>query len=514
MPKTETEKKNNSLAALFPHLVDEWDYEKNGDLLPSQCAYGSNRKVWWKCSTCGNEWSATINHRANGRGCPKCAKKRAAEKLSKKNLIVGQTDLKTLYPKIANQWNPTKNNQNPEDFSPFSLRKVWWVCEKGHEYQQTIANRTAQHQGCPYCAGKKVLAGYNDLQSQFPEIAKEWDYQNNSIKPTEITARSSKTVYWKCSLDHSYSMVVSERTRSDGKALGCPYCAGKRVLVGYNDLASVRPELAKEWDFEKNASLKPTDVVEFSMKSVYWLCEKGHSWRVPISSRSSGTNCPYCANKKLLVGYNDLKTTFPTVAEEWDYEKNERRPEDYIAGSHYTVWWNCPTCGNKWQAQIKERAFGKTGCPKCTFYHKTSFPEQAVYYYIKQLFLSAVNSYKPDFLAPREIDVYIPELSLGIEYDGQRWHQSLERDLKKEDILREHGIQLIHIREDGTPELPSDCIVFQTKAFSGELEPLEQTLKEVLLCILAKNNCGKAVDIDLQRDYSRIKTSFAFPVGA
>lgn len=37
-----------------------------------------------------------------------------------------------------------------------------------------------------------------------------------------------------------------------------------KLQVGINDLATVNPELAKDWDYEKNGDLKPTDV------SFYW----------------------------------------------------------------------------------------------------------------------------------------------------------------------------------------------------------------------------------------------------
>ena len=54
--------------------------------------------------------------------------------------------------------------------------------------------------------------------------------------------------------------------RSNG--CNCPICSGHKVLVGYNDLASLNPELAKEWHPTKNGNLKPTQVTLLSEKKV------------------------------------------------------------------------------------------------------------------------------------------------------------------------------------------------------------------------------------------------------
>ena len=66
----------NDLATLNPTLIEEWNYNKNIDILPTEVSAHSGRKVWWKCSKCNHEWQATIDKRSNGRGCPKCKNKK------------------------------------------------------------------------------------------------------------------------------------------------------------------------------------------------------------------------------------------------------------------------------------------------------------------------------------------------------------------------------------------------------------------------------------------------------
>lgn len=72
-----------------------------------------------------------------------------------------------------------------------------------------------------------------------------------------------------------------------------------------------------------------------------------------------------------MVGYNDLATTHPRLAEEWDREKNDPLvPNQVLAGSNHKVWWRC-MAGHTWQAAISSRARGR-GCPYCA--HRAILP--------------------------------------------------------------------------------------------------------------------------------------------
>ena len=81
---------------------------------------------------------------------------------------------------------------------------------------------------------------------------------------------------------------ASVYTRTGKQKTGCPYCINKKILRGYNDLASVYPKLLKEWDFEKNIDISPYSIAPMSNKYVWWKCEKGHSWRTSINARNGG----------------------------------------------------------------------------------------------------------------------------------------------------------------------------------------------------------------------------------
>ena len=263
-------------------------------------------------------------------------------------------------PQIANEWNVERNdNLNPEHFAANSHKKVWWKCKNGHEWQDTLANRN-KNIGCPYCAGKRALVGYNDLQTINPSLVIEWNYQRNgNLKPENFTIGSGKKVWWKCAKGHEWQARIADRSKR-----GCPYCSGRYAISGKNDLQTVNPALAKEWNYERNDDLIPLDVLPNSDKKVWWKCNKGHEWNASISSRNQGTGCPYCSRQKVLIGETDLQTVNPELAKEWNYEKNDDlTPLDVLPNSNKKVWWKCHK-GHEWEARIYNRNQG-TGCPQC-----------------------------------------------------------------------------------------------------------------------------------------------------
>ena len=290
----------NDLQTINPILAKEWNYERNNNLIPENFTASSGQKVWWRCYE-GHEWQATIANRNNGRNCPYC---------SGQIVLESYNDLRTINPDLAKEWNYEKNGSlKPENFTASSGQKVWWRCIKGHEWQAAIVNRN-RGKGCPYCAGKKVAKGDNDLLTLNPTLASEWNYEKNGVlKPEYFTRHSNKKVWWMCSKGHEWQAAIGDRSQGHT----CPYCAGKKVLKGYNDLQTVNPALAEEWNYEKNEGLTPTDVMPYSNIKVWWKCRKGHEWRAAINNRNSGNGCPICNSER--------KTSFPEYALVYYLEK-------------------------------------------------------------------------------------------------------------------------------------------------------------------------------------------------
>lgn len=206
----------NDLSTTHPELMQEWDNEKNS-LNPKEITSGTTRKVWWYCET-GHQWQASVASRARGAGCPICAGK---------VIISQENDLGSRFPDIAAQWHPTKNGKlTPEICSPSSNRKVWWMCPLGHEYQAAVGARTVSGSDCPYCTGRKVLVGFNDLETLNPAVAASWHPTlNGTLTPQDVTTGSRRKIWWECPEGHVWKAVVY--SRAGKQKTGCPVCAGK-----------------------------------------------------------------------------------------------------------------------------------------------------------------------------------------------------------------------------------------------------------------------------------------------
>lgn len=493
----------------YQELMSEWDYSKNDalGLDPSVLSYGSNKKAWWRCSN-GHEWQASIVKRCTiGRGCPYCTNQKAT---------VDINDLATTRPDLAAEWHPSKNGElNPQRVTKGSSRKVWWICPvcKG-EWEAKITDRD-QGTGCPYCANKKVLKGVNDLATKRPDIAAEWHpLKNGDLSPEDVTSGSNKKVWWICPQGHEYEAHISSRTsRGDG----CPYCSGRKVIKGETDLLTKYPEIAAEWDYEKNSGtdLTPDSISYGSSYKAWWICPNGHEYEMKVSKRTlRGDSCPICSGHKTVPGINDFATVYPDIAKEWHPTKNgEARPDQFSKNNGFKAWWLCQY-GHEWQATIRDRSYG-TGCPYCSARRMTSFPEQAIFYYVSQLCPDAQSRYKDAFDNGMELDIYIPSIRLGIEFDGGYWHSgedSHKKEAEKYRLCKRNNISLLRVKEYNDEEWHdvADNIFYVNNRNNAELQIAIQTILNSIdpqSSILTRDNpyIQSRVIVDLSRDENAIK---------
>ena len=383
------------------------------------------------------------------------------------------------------EWNWERNTGfDPSQLTLGSGKNVWWKCSNGHEWQATV-DRRSSGKGCPYCSGRYAVKGENDLQTVNQDLAKEWNYErNNGLAPMDVLPNSNKKVWWKCSKGHEWQARINSRNSENG----CPFCTGRFTISGENDLQTVNPSLANEWNYKKNNGLTPNNVLPNSNKKVWWICGKGHEWQATISNRNNGNGCPYCAGQYIIKGENDLQTVNPALANEWNYEKNNGlTPADVTPNSNKKVWWKCSK-GHEWQATINNRNRGN-GCPVCDSERKTSFPEYVLAYYLEKYDLGVVHSYKGKGY---ELDIYIPSKRIAIEYDGYYWHKSkTKKDLEKNQKCKKDGIKLYRIRE-GLPPLKEGSIDYIVQKDQKNLSKvLEKILSEII---------GANIVVDLKSD--------------
>ena len=410
-----------SLEIAYPEISAEWHPVKNGELLPSQVGYGSNKKVWW-LGSCNHEWQAKISNRVfDNNKCPYC---------SGRYPIVGENDLATTDPDVAAEWHPTRNGAlTPRDVKRSTEKKVWWLGTCGHEWSAIIGARTGKlNTGCPYCSNQKVLIGYNDLQSRCPEIAMEWHPTKNKIGPTEVVYGSSKKAWWLCDVcGHEWSTHIVSRVRNGYSVTGCPICNSgtstslpEQAILYYleNAVGEIKHRTCDEIGMELDIYI-PSLNVAIEYDGIYWHKNKNNNdkiktelcninqirlirirknglpeidggeviWRdgfddeslnvvlmqlfkmlaikvdVNISRDKLKIYSRYKYDRKL----NSLEVKNPQIAAEWHPIKNsDLKPTHVNVRASMKVWW-LGKCGHEWEAAISSRT-GKTnvGCPYCS----------------------------------------------------------------------------------------------------------------------------------------------------
>ncbi len=339
------------LSNIFPDLYKEIDENKNKNIDTRVLTVGSSKKIWWRCEK-GHTWFQNVDTRVKLRTtCPTC-----------KNLF---NSIVKTHPELIEEWDYDKNKElKPESLTKGSNKRVWWKCKNGHSYQSLVYHRT-NGSGCRKCITYK--RGKIPFFQDYPNLEKEWNYEKNkNIDPNEFTSGSNKIVWWICENKHSYECDI---WRKSHRHSGCPYCRGTKVNQS-NSLQSLRPDICKEWDYEKNKEIDPSEISVGSSRIVWWKCKYGHTWESYVYNRTKrkGTTCPKCSGRTSSEK-TSLFHLFPDLIQEWDYESNkEVDPQNIRPGSHKKVNWVCRfNSKHKWETPIYSRTSkGNFGCPFCS----------------------------------------------------------------------------------------------------------------------------------------------------
>lgn len=252
---------------------------------------------------------------------------------------------------------------------------------------------------------------------------------------------ASKKMLWKClnndcneTFDMSWNCIYSQNQ-------GCPFCSNRRACLS-NCLATKNPDLALEWNSIKNGDLTPYDVTNNSAKKVWWKCSinSKHEWKSVINNRANGNGCPYCTHMHLPSEDYNLLFNNPELCKEWNYNKNNKNPQEYTPCANERVWWQCKKCNYEWRARIADRKNGR-GCPKC----KESKGEKEIRKYFQEhhiLFLAQYKIKECKYKNELSFDFAIFEdkeknrLKMLIEYDGE-FHYKVARYSKDKNKMLE-----------------------------------------------------------------------------
>lgn len=247
----------NHLLTLFPLIAGE-----SVDIDPSKVLVGSTKKVSWKCSLCGDVWQAAPKSRTSmfkpSVGCAVCSRKIALEKRGKRKTLFD------TFPELANE---LLNIDDAKHVTQSSHKIVTWVCNRGHEYELSV-NKRFYGRGCPFCAFREVMVGFNDLGAVRPDLIKQL------VNPQDAgrMANDNEKIDW--------FHVTDDEIRHEWKAsckdrvylgCGCTVCVGRSVQVGVNDFKSQFLDSSVYTWSDKN-SFSPNEIVLHSHTKIYLDC--------------------------------------------------------------------------------------------------------------------------------------------------------------------------------------------------------------------------------------------------
>ena len=263
------------------------------------------------------------------------------------------------------------------------------------------------------------------------------------------------------------------------------------------------------WDYEKNSDT-PHDISYGSERKRWFKCLEDkvhpHSYLMRLRNKTCLNNrCSFCSGKVLLAGVNDFETwckdnVREDLLDSWDYEKNQKAPSEVLSGTNRKCWFKCPLCGcehDHWLSHIKS-GYASAMCPRCESVQGTSFPEQAIAFYAKKCFQNVVLH---DRTVCSELDVYLSEIGVGIEYDGRDHLKSavVKRDINKNNICKENGIRLIRIRESCLPVMKNCENIVRANRRDSSLQTAVETLFKMI---------NVTVDVNITRDRGAILTCY------
>ena len=273
----------NDLASVAPDIASQLHPTLNGDLKATGIAAASSHRVWWKCAKNHPFIATPANRTLTGAGCGVCLNR---------TLISGVNDFATLHPFMALQLQrPSMSSKRANQLSADDTKMRDWVCPDGHPFRSTIKKRVSTRGTCPECQKVRRRTSPKNFAHTHPDKARTWLPElNEGRRPDEYTKGSKLDVIWWCENgQHPFEMRLEARSRG----CGCPYCAGRRILAGFNDFATTHPDLAVDWHPYLNWK-QPTEVMAGSIDKFYWKCRHGDITHQSIPKRRLSGGCVDC----------------------------------------------------------------------------------------------------------------------------------------------------------------------------------------------------------------------------
>ena len=300
-----------------------------------------------------------------------------------------------------------------------------------------------------------------------------YDTEGNPLPPSEVSYSSRKQCKCRCPVcgtswaqnpNHliriqkgSYNVFTKREEETF-----CPYCKGERVSPFYN-LGAAVPEAVDWWDEERND--RPIwEHLPSTHKRFYLRCpECRYAFPKPVrlSDRRFKLLCP-CHGKgrsRELTDFNCLEARFPLISKELDDEQNGGITGKTIPSSYkHKLWFHCPA-GHSYHANVSNRTSLGCGCSVCQGRRKTSFPEQAIRFYLAKC-APDLQSGQEDPHTKRSVDILLPSQRTAIEYNSRYYHNKRRAgaDAAKLYALAQY-YRVFVIAEEGAPPPPDHPLI-------------------------------------------------------
>jgi hypothetical protein len=303
--------------------------------------------------------------------------------------------------------------------------KVSIICPKHGEFLQTPTSHMSGN-GCPVCANNAKLGNDGFIKKSIEKHGDKYDYSkvnyiNNSTNVTIICPKHGE---------------FQQKPNNHLNGKGCKTCAHNVNRYSLSDF--ITKAINKHGD---KYSYVNSNYINGKTK-VDIRCPIHGDFKQSAESHLAGHGCNLCASDSFRKPHDVFMSELYDIhGNNYDYsEVNYKTYEEPIK----------LICGKHGEFTIRPKhALRGQGCPNCV--RPTSKEEKELTEFIKSLGLS-VDENDRNILNGLEIDIYIPEANLAIEYDGIYWHSELFVDsnyhLNKTELCEAKGVRLIHIFED------------------------------------------------------------------
>ena len=268
------------------------------------------------------------------------------------------------------------------------------------------------------------------------------------------------------------------------------------------------PDIDIYWHPSKNNDLTPDNVGVRSEKVAWFRCPKNelHDHQTKIKNKTlvvdrNGGNwgCPFCSGYYFGSPEKSLASKHPDIAKEFHLTKNGGVTADNVPpSSNKKCWWQCEH-GHEYELEPSQRTNAGRGCPQCSRYGHGSSQEIRIYCELKTLFPETKFRYK---FAGKEVDVFVPEIGLGVEYDSEFFHRNkIDEDEAKNTLLHSLGINLVRVREHPLRVISDLDVISSTRQLSKDI--INQLLDSIVA--IAPSHKAEIRDYQLLKDFVNSK---------